>query len=575
MRPTLRLAAICVVASALLFSCSPTANQAVWLGPSATIGSDNPKIVSQGQTVEILGEVSPDSSQTRIRFEGVEGWLSSDFLFKDANLAVMQMRVSVWYETAGGQAAFELYPFEFAVLAESDSGLTAARVVRGSTIYKTWIPDGSFSTAEADVNFVKEFIQLYASTAKTSETLVKLVGTIKSGTDAGVTLAREHCFTWQAKLDEIPPDELVKFMDKHGIYLDQASGTAAAVSMNLETQMQTAIGKLLTDNTEYSIMYDNLPGPRNTWLDNVILTLPSYCTYKAASYREDNGMQLLGFLAYRVDRSPENIKRIWDRYKETIYTAVNQYTWNTRYFGTNAKMLLEAYQHLTSNGKLAAFAEVSKEVEGQSWDQQFDQYSPFMLPAMAESIAEQSNLTDPNYYSMWLHSFWARRYREGNAEVVADILREAITYYENIEPEYAEDTSGDGVIDERGDAETGEDYEGEDEGGDGPGYYIPPVQLPPAGETVKWTCSYIGMAGGDCTHIYFSCIDVAGDFGDAELSEEMPQEDRDEWNNLTSQTTGEFEIELESVQGRQCQGIEPSEWPEGPVPLLRGFKRKQ
>lgn len=142
----------------------------------------------------------------------------------------------------------------------------------------------------------------------------------------------------------------------------------------------------------------------------------------------------LTFLMKSIDRSPENIEKLFQKYEPAIHTVIDDffYRWN---MGGIINNLLHTYQEIQDKKYISKFNKI-KEAEK---NRNITPYS-FMMEEIYGPPEERGFRKAPKNgkepmekhfsYRMWTYTFWYRRHEEGNMEVVFKILKKLKAHYE-------------------------------------------------------------------------------------------------------------------------------------------------
>ena len=131
-------------------------------------------------------------------------------------------------------------------------------------------------------------------------------------------------------------------------------------------------------------------------------------------------------LARAVDRRPEALRALFDRYKPLLFRAVPAERYRRTKMPALLDALLEAHERMKEDPetpkKLADAYAATVAAHAESQD---DPYGDDWCAALGD--------VDPDapydHRSCWVKSFWVRREKEGNRAVVAAILEEVRTHY--------------------------------------------------------------------------------------------------------------------------------------------------
>lgn len=175
-------------------------------------------------------------------------------------------------------------------------------------------------------------------------------------------------------------------------------------------------------STEYQFLYrfSLLANPnRNTTskfeTDGSIKDVLSYASYTG------NYDYYLHYLWKSIDRSPENIRFHFDRNKTFAYSLLklgNAY--RTSGFENTVKILLLSYREIGKQNALLADLYERTESFGVLADTIYNGLESDKMNALISEFRDSEYVS----YSSWAYSFWMRRFKENNAEVVYEILKE-------------------------------------------------------------------------------------------------------------------------------------------------------
>ena len=146
--------------------------------------------------------------------------------------------------------------------------------------------------------------------------------------------------------------------------------------------------------------------------------------------KESTIHQMHAYLAYRFNRSPQNIKLLWGAVKENVFDYLRKEQYGAFEEDQAVNLLLKSYENILlidehesilSNAYLAVDSLNNRKMEpdydrGAYGTSVYDQYD-FLSPLMIDGD------------EIWPYSFWMRRYHEGNMKEVANILREIQEHY--------------------------------------------------------------------------------------------------------------------------------------------------
>ncbi len=131
--------------------------------------------------------------------------------------------------------------------------------------------------------------------------------------------------------------------------------------------------------------------------------------------------QLFAYLFHRIDRNPLIVKWLWAAWKETIFSNISTKTYFRKGFYDYTEALIKTYDTITSRD---------------NYSDALDQAYQNLATNKCELYLEDCIPESIRYYEdgwrtdwMWAPSFWARRFHEGNQEVVYNILKEISAHY--------------------------------------------------------------------------------------------------------------------------------------------------
>jgi hypothetical protein len=170
-----------------------------------------------------------------------------------------------------------------------------------------------------------------------------------------------------------------------------------------------------TNTTDYQFLYylSDLANPnRNNGqskfnTENLIKT-PNLNTY-------------LHYLWRNIDRSPENIKYLFDQNKEYAYVLLKTgNSYKTSGFERTIKILIKSYEEIANNKDLLQELNArSKKISVLS-----DTIYKKLESQEMKGLISEFRDSDFVSYTNWVYSFWARRDKENNAEIVYQIIKE-------------------------------------------------------------------------------------------------------------------------------------------------------
>ena len=170
-----------------------------------------------------------------------------------------------------------------------------------------------------------------------------------------------------------------------------------------------------TNTTDYQFLYylsdlvnpnrNNSQSEFNT--ENLIKT-PSLNTY-------------LHYLWRNIDRSPENIKYLFDQNKEYAYVLLKTgNTYKNSGFERTIKILIKSYEEITNNKDLLKELNTRSKTIGVLTDTIYKKIESQEMKVLISEFRDSDFVS----YTHWVYSFWARRKKENNAEIVYQIIKE-------------------------------------------------------------------------------------------------------------------------------------------------------
>jgi hypothetical protein len=156
--------------------------------------------------------------------------------------------------------------------------------------------------------------------------------------------------------------------------------------------------------------------------------LPNYSRF-SHPYTEDKELramhnsdkQLFSYLFHRIDRNPLIVKWLWAAWKETIFSNISTKTYFRKSFYDYTEALIKTYDTITNRD---------------NYKEALEQAYYNLATIKCEGYIEDCIPESIRYYEdgwridwIWAPGFWARRFHEGNQEVVYNILKEISAHY--------------------------------------------------------------------------------------------------------------------------------------------------
>lgn len=188
---------------------------------------------------------------------------------------------------------------------------------------------------------------------------------------------------------------------------------------------QSPYGNRLYSNY-FHFIYNSLP--------NFVSKMERHNGYNKGQGEENPRDQLMAYSIYRLDRSAENLKRLYDWGRPMLKTLVPEAVYHKR-FARAVNGRVEGYETLQQ------FKDFDIKLQ-EAYDEYFNEKGELKDPELAcgaygfdmytlqQKIAGHLNV-DVHYGSIPPHiSFWMRRVHEGNAETVYEILKDIQAAYQ-------------------------------------------------------------------------------------------------------------------------------------------------
>jgi len=216
----------------------------------------------------------------------------------------------------------------------------------------------------------------------------------------------------------------------------------------LPTQSATILGNYLSQKVLET------PNPyginmRSNYFWNIYNALPSFVSAKERHTGYNQGAreysaseQLMAYAIYRIDRSPENLRRIFELFKPTLTALVSPSVYKELGIEAYVHQAIGSYKSISQTPNFEkllqdAYSQVDTTTGSFSWEGNSQSFRKFENSAYGFSVDEvnqiiASHLGLDRYndmmYSPWL-SFWMRRNHEGNMDEVLKILNEIDAIY--------------------------------------------------------------------------------------------------------------------------------------------------
>ena len=236
--------------------------------------------------------------------------------------------------------------------------------------------------------------------------------------------------------------------------LESADPAAGTVTLD-DGAMQGLLRQLLVDRLVHHRLdrfdfYAGRPQPRLAYWENIVVQLPDFVRYgKFPAYGgyaepEDASSRMLAYLVYRIDRNPEQLEALFERYETVVFGLIPAETYEASGLGSSTRGLLEAHDFIVQHDNYpAVMNEVDEGVRGADETDMFaggrtaDSYGIYAGAGLIPPSIEARFIRNGGGYShndeytdvVWFSSFWLRRHREGNTEAVYEILQTIDAHY--------------------------------------------------------------------------------------------------------------------------------------------------
>jgi hypothetical protein len=491
------------------------------------------EIIPTGAVVEPLGEV-PKSLQTyvKVRYNNIEGFMLRRFMLTDGKPAMVK------------QGDLE---GDFVVYDSLDGD--SIHIYHEDLWKGQWIERKNLSFDSTDFVVAAVLDRLNNSDIREDD------GKFTALHNAALKYPdHPRVRSIKINLEEIPDEKIDRIQYRDMLSVSKSTNTVVASTENAEYWVRNYLEDIFLEskdpNNPDGFMLDEvgfmITIPRARYFYSYLSALPEFVKMGARSSELAFPISLQAeeeraYFLYRLDRSPENISRLYSLFKPLIIEVFS--SGRVKDIRPDVKDLIEAYDRIvaTPNHK-QLIKDVSRKVV--EWDQaRADKNGVVEEPVI---VIKQGPIYEPlintqkynikeDAQGIWYSSFWVRRFTEGNEKVVYSILKEIVEITPN----------------ENGEAESN--------------------------ETELITCTFNDYSVGDCGHMEFSC----GDYGDADVSS-LTEDEQQLWKSLSvSDGTGEhgnpeyigkeFEIRIGTVRGLACNEGRGEGW----VPRILAFKLKE
>jgi len=277
------------------------------------------------------------------------------------------------------------------------------------------------------------------------------IGTSTSSNSAfGDSASTEKNFLYKVNLKEVPgnAEDLIKSnfkIESVDINQNTVSVKESVFGGYIYRFIHTGI---LNNNIKQFEFYNEESYLKLSYWEYIINQLPEFVDYgyKYDSYSDDFSEEgkLFAMLAYRIDRSPENINNLFNTYKDLIFSEIDGHQYRQRRLKTYVEYLITTYDYIVSlEDYQMKLNDISEAVALADADENI--FIRADQGHLYESIYSPWKVNN-HHDALWFYSFWLRRYQEGNFAAVYSILQKIDAHYystENLEEMGLED---DGTI---------------------------------------------------------------------------------------------------------------------------------
>ncbi|MEI9920381.1 MAG: hypothetical protein WDO14_16540 [Bacteroidota bacterium] len=518
---------IAVIVALVLFSCGNSKLSGIVTRSTPLykdeVGFDTIRILPTGAVLKFAGPAL--NAKFKVFVNEQEGYIDSEFFVPNGKPAVMK-------ETFDTPEAVYLVQDDFVVY-DSVAG-DKAHIYSNNTHRRAWVKMThlDLDTANATVAALIDAIEKDITNAEMRATLIKV---------AERHADHPRLQILKADLSELPDKEANDLYWKLNALIDKSNNRIIGSTRTVIGNGEGYVNDILKmpgdgDDAEYE-------RPRYRYYYNYMGALPVFVKIMGKSAISWNAEvdSLKAYVLYRLDRSPENIKKLYDVFKPQLVESLSSGLLQD--VRPEMTTLTGIYDHIVAMpNHRELVADISKNVA--EWDvknaDNTDIYNKLIEQAsIYEPIIEEEKFdthNDPN--SIWYHSFWVRRFAEGNEKVVYEILKELSEIQPDNQPEEGEGMS----------------------------------------ETEVITCTFNDYGMGDCPHIMFSC----GDYGFADTSA-LSKDEQDLWSDLSTEQGDEilpnpeyvgktFVMRVGSTTGEACN---EGQGGRGIVPKILEFRLQE
>jgi hypothetical protein len=512
----LQLALVFIV-SLFLFSCNETPNRGgtvlsgqVLLDEVAGLAIDT---VPDGSFISFSGTTSKDSLWIEVHFNGKTGWIRKGTVALDCSPAYLIQNTYLWLEPSGDESAGLLDRATIVAVGQTIGERTQIFYQWDDTqLAEAWILADDLAY-DLDARFASLQEETYAQEVDYGESDIMVI-------PANLAGAPEEFLNGLRTRFRITPDVVTNEIT---FALDFA-----------EQEIANFFSTIIADPNGSSMAWQYLSAFVAQVPDFVdIGPHTDYVQYSDENFRT-TPQSMRAFLMMRIDRSPENIQKLYDTFGDFI-----KYQLTMHDVSPQIREYIEIYDHIVSmpNARRKC-TDVLNNIK--RWDREHANSEGiidggFILAEQRELFApilDEKTANEEKYETQRLsrYSFWLRRFAEGNEQVVYNIFKDLSAASE------------------------------------------------PSSEVKTITCTFQAYEIGDCGHMMFDC----GDYGEADISK-LSEEDKALWLDLgLADSDGEsegdnsnpkyvgksFTMKVGETRGPACNDGQGGE---GRIPLLLEF----
>lgn len=235
------------------------------------------------------------------------------------------------------------------------------------------------------------------------------------------------------KLDKSQQEERIhSLLNLEKVDLKQGQALASeAVSKKLVHQLFDA-----------TLLADTYKGYYNSPDNKGAIKARYYNEIYSAPYPLDyEGQMVFTEMLYHIDRRPAKIKQMYREWSPLVYQLISKERYENEGLKLYVETLLRTAAHLRSQDYEELFVKLKYAESESSNDYCQPMFCPnlwegYLEPKVEADFLHNCKERDPDFNTycnyrdvMWFHTFWYRRYLEGNWKVVEGILEEVQAHY--------------------------------------------------------------------------------------------------------------------------------------------------